>query len=377
MLCAKRPVVAAGSVSSWVRLWGAALLISAASVGARADNISFSTFVTAPNIGAAEGGNTSTIAFNYAGNKFVGSVYFGNDNNQLYQTNLTGGGVTQFGGPIPGASAEVVIGASLGQGGFAAGDIYTASEANTQIYHLANSGGSPTLFATLPGSAGAVRQIFFDPGSSFGGNMLVTTTAGQVFSVTSAGASSLIASVGEDTEGMDIATSAWGPFAGDLIVGSENSGTVRLINPTTHAVTVVGNAGAFPGAETISAIPLSLDGTDPLQGFYVSNYASNIQFAAASQFVTQGLLGDVIVTDEFGGSTAWDVHYNSGPGTFTITPFTFTGNQISQFEDGIFVTPQRISESGPGAPEPSSLLLLGTGILGFGAYLKRKRKLSS
>ena len=68
---------------------------------------------------------------------------------------------------------------------------------------------------------------------------------------------------------MDIATSAWGPYAGDLIVGSENSGTVRLINPTTHAVTTIGSVGSFPGAETISAIPLSLNGGDPLQGFYV------------------------------------------------------------------------------------------------------------
>ncbi len=35
--------------------------------GVRAGPITFNTFVSSTNIAAAEGGNTSTIAFNYAG----------------------------------------------------------------------------------------------------------------------------------------------------------------------------------------------------------------------------------------------------------------------------------------------------------------------
>ena len=62
-----------------------------------------------------------------------------------------------------------------------------------------------------------------------------------------------------------------------------------------------------PSAETVRAIPLSLNGSDPLQEVYVANFSQNIQFAAANQFVTGNLLGDVIVTEQ--GSGAFDVHY--------------------------------------------------------------------
>ena len=335
--------------------------------------INFGTFVTATNINSAEGQN-KTIAFNYAGNKFVGSVYF---DNQLYQTGTTGIPVATFGSPLPDSSSsvgEVVLAASLGQGGFPTGDVYVGSQDNSNtyrgnIYHYANSGGAPALFATVP--TGVVRQILFDPGTSFGGNMLVTTNVGDIYEITSAAAVSLLASVGEDTEGMDIATSAWGgtpAYAGDLLVSSEGSGTIRLIDPSGN-ITVVLSLGSFPHAETIGFVPLNLNPADPLQGFYVANFPVDIQFAAANNFVN--CLGDAIVTDETGGSTAWDVHYDNN-GTFTQTPLSFTGNPITQFEDGIFVIdPGReagyvevCKQSNPAFPVTGTFKFQVTGVVG-------------
>ena len=175
-------------------------------------------------------------------------------------------------------------------------------------------------------------------------------------------------SVGEDTEGMDIATSAWGAFAGDLLVGSEGSGTIRLISPS-GTITVVGSVGLFPGAETVSFVPLNLNGSDPLQGFYVANFATNVQFADASNF--SGLLGDAVVTDEFGGSTLWDVHFDGT--NFVKTPFTFTGNRVNQFEDGIFVDKQR-EVIGGGVPEPSTMFLVGSVLIGLGLLRRQLRQ---
>src|ERR1019366_8317419 len=261
--------------------------------GAQA-NVTFNTFVPGSAISAAEGGNHSTIAFTYTGTGFVGTVYFGTDNNQLYSTNLSGGNVTQYGGAIPGFSGEVVVGSGLGQGGFASGAVYAGNGQGSQIYSVPSSG-APVLFAALP-DGGNVRQIFFDPGNTYGGDMLVTSNQGNVYKINSAGSVSLLASIGADTEGMDIASSAFGTYANDLLVASEGTGLI-------HAITPGGSVGVLPGsftlAETVSTVPTDLcSSNNPLQGFYVANYAVDIQKADYSQFCAYQ--GDTIVTGELG-----------------------------------------------------------------------------
>jgi hypothetical protein len=336
--------------------------------------VTFNTFVSASDISAVEGQN-QTIAFNYAGNEFVGSVYFGTNNAQLYSTDLSGGNVQKFGSPIPGATGEVVVGASLGQGGFPTGDIYTSSESQTTIYHYANSGGVPSAFATLPGGAGGIKQIFFDPSGTFGGAMIVTTSSGGIYKVTASGSPSLIATLpgGIVAEGMDIASSNYGQYAGQLLVASESSQQVYAVSPggvvtKLNLVDGSNNPTIIPSAETVSTVPTNLNcGGDQLQGFYVANFPTNIQKASACEFVPY--LGDAVVTSEQGSnSQVWDLHYNGDiANTFTVSQI---GALPGQSEDGIFVSPLREQEV---APEPASLAVLGVGLAGLWGMRRRRR----
>lgn len=339
-----------------------AAVLAASTTGARA-TVNFTTFVTSADINAVEG-QTNVIAFNYTGTGFVGSVYFGPENDQLFSTKLTGGNVQHYGQPLGGAtpfSGEVVVGVGLGQAGFAKGAVYAGDGSSGRIDYVPASG-APVLFGTVP--VGNVRQIFFDPGSNFGGDMLVTTTSGNIYKFNSSGTPTLLASVGEDAEGMDIASSAFGPYAGDLLVSSEGSGTLRAITPG-GVVSVV--ATGLTEAETVSTVPLNLGASgNPIEGFYVANYPEDIQTAGASEFA--GLQGDVIVTGEFSSnSPVTDLHWN---GSAIVE--TLVGNLPNQSEDGIFVTAQRIELVG--APEPSTwaMMLIGLAGLGFAGYRKAK-----
>lgn len=313
--------------------------------------ISFNTFVSSGSLGSVLG-NNATIGFAYAGDKFVGSVYFGANNNQLYSTDLNGGSVAKFGAPIAGFSGEVYVSSSLGIGGYGPRDIYAGSESLGTVVRVAHDGSSQGVFAS--GLSGGVRSIAFDPYGLYGNSMIVATNQGNIYKVSNTGVASLLASVGEDAEGLSFAPQAFGTYAaGTLFVASESSGSLRAIAPDGSKSTVI--SGLY-GAEMVSFVPLNLGASgNPVEGFYAAAYPVDIQKAAASEFAAYK--GEAIITGET-GHQVWRLYYDAGAFHFDTLGFF-----PAQPEDGIFVTADIIK---PPVPEPETwaLMLGGLGLLG-------------
>src|SRR5437867_2212437 len=163
-----------------------------------AESVTFTVF-TDPHPVVSGG----TIGFAYAGNKFVGSVE-GDGPNLLYSTDLNGGSVALFAPSVSldaSPAGEHFVASSLGLGGFPSRDIYVAE--GTGIRHITNDGTSDDVFVS--GLASNVRGILFDAIGTFGHDMLVTTDAGHVYRIDSGGVATLLATIGPDTEGLDIA----------------------------------------------------------------------------------------------------------------------------------------------------------------------------
>ena len=309
--------------------------------------ITYTDFVSAGDLTSLLS-NNATIGFAYAGNKFVGSVYFGTNNNQLYSTDLTGGGLALFGAPIPDFSGEIYVSSSLGLGGFSGRDIFAGSEASNTVYRISNDATTQGTFVAS-GITGGVRSIGFDPYGLYSNQMVVATNAGNVYTVDSGGTPTLLANVGEDTEGIGFAPQVFGPYGkGTLFVASEGSGSIRAIAPDGDVSTVT----SISGAEMLSFVPLNLGASgDPVEGFYAAAYPNNVVKAAASEFTAYK--GDIVVTDE-SGHGVYDVHWN---GSSFVT--TFLDFFPAQPEDGIFVSLDIIR---PDIPEPSTSALLAVGI---------------
>jgi hypothetical protein len=325
----------------------------------QAQAVTFSTFVSSSDL-ASTLGNNATIGFAYAGDKFVGSVYFGANNNQLYSTDLTGANVQKFGAPIAGFSGEVYVSSSLGIGGFGNRDVYAGAESQGQVWRIAHDGSSQSLFAS--GLAGGVRSIAFDPYGLYGYDMIVATNAGNVYQVNNAGVATLLANVGEDAEGLSFAPQAFGTYAaGTLFVASEGSGSLRAIAPDGTKSTAI--SGVW-GAEMVSFVPLNLGSSgNPVEGFYASAYPVEVDKASAADFVPY--IGDAIITSETGHGV-WQIHWN---GT------QFVANDIATFpaqpEDGIFVTADIIN---PPVPEPATYALMLSGLLAVAGLAKRRSR---
>jgi RHS repeat-associated protein len=256
----------------------------------------------------------------------IGIDYYQPTNEIVMSVNYSGGEPNNFDlvdssgnfspfSKVSGLTDEVYVSAirtSGCEGGFTPGDMYFGTGVPGVIARLTNNGTTLTNpWVTLPGEQGLLRGgLFQDIYCVTGGDLIVTTTAGDVWRVTSSGqATEVAAGVGDTLEGPTTVPKAasYGPWSGQILVSSEGCGCVQSIDPTSgaHATWSLGQGnmqGAGVGsAEAVYVVP-------PNENFFGVDYgAGTLRGAPASQFT--GLVGDVLVATEFPGrlvAATWD-----------------------------------------------------------------------
>jgi len=236
--------------------------------------------------------------------KLILSVNF--PSGQPYNFELVGpdGGHAAFSG-ISGLTEEVKIAAVREgpcQGGFSAGEVFTGTGVPGVIARIAPDGGSViNPWVTLPGETGLLRgSLFQDRYCAFGGDLLVVTTDGNAWRVSSAGVATPLARVGTHLEGLTTVpndSAKYGPWAGRALAGAEDQGRIYAIG-ADGAVDFY-ELGVRP--EDIEIIPTH-------ENFYGVDFGgSTIWGAAPDQFSDK--VGDILMSQEFPG-ILWHVRWN-------------------------------------------------------------------
>jgi hypothetical protein len=233
--------------------------------------------------------------------------------------------------------------------GFIAGQVYTGDGIAGQIVRISPDGSVVNQpWVTLPGETGLLRGgLHIDTTGVWGGDLIVATTAGNVWRVNAAGVATKVGSVGsaQTLEGVvtvpnDPAT--YGPWAGKILFGNDSTALYTLDTAGNLTTYLLG----FSATENLN-IP------NAGETFYGVDFAEGIlKNANAGQWTPY--VGDVILGEENG--RLWDIKWN-GLGFNE----TLLSAAVPQWEGATFA-PTTL----PGVvPEPSALVLLGTALSGL------------
>lgn len=121
------------------------------------------------------------------------------------------------------------------QGGFEAGAVFSGTGVDGQILRVSPDGGVADVpWVTLPGGTGLMRGgLFQDRYCVVAGDLVVVTTSGEVWRVSSDAAARKIAGLGVHLEGVTTVPdeAVYGPWAGKILTGSEKNGLIYAIDP--------------------------------------------------------------------------------------------------------------------------------------------------
>jgi YD repeat-containing protein len=276
-------------------------------------------------------------------NSVIVSVNYGSGSPYNFELDAPDGTRTRFSN-VSGITDEVYFavardeGGGRSLGGFLAGELFHGNPNLPGVIARVAPDGSSELspWVRLPGEAGFIGRtgISLDRTGVFGGDLLVMTSAGNLWRVSSTGQSTLIApNLGGDLESVVSLPNdpvKYGPWAGKIVVGGEDQTRLTIVD--VNGTVTFADLGLKP--ENILVIPAN-------ENFFGVDYG-DFQLKGAPAWAFAGMVGDLLMAEELPGRL-WRVHWNGSQ--FEKTQLV----QISQWEHVTFA-PTGLLEIPPPAP---------------------------
>jgi hypothetical protein len=196
---------------------------------------------------------------------------------------------------VAGLTDEIKIGTvrSGNVAGFVTGDLFVGNGVDGQISRVSSDGMTvDAVWSDLPGEANGLGRgsLYVDRTGVFGGELIIVTTAGQVWRITADGTPTMIAATGVHLEGMIVVPEAparYGPLSGRIIAGAENEG--RL-----YAISADGTVDFY---ELPGVLIEDIDFIDGTENYFGVDYSNNrLLGAPATEF--SGYAGDILLAME-------------------------------------------------------------------------------
>lgn len=220
------------------------------------------------------------------------TVNYPSGNPLAFERVQTDGTHVAFSG-VTGLTNEVKIAtARTGAAGFAPGELFVGNGIDGQIVRISPDGSSvQNPWVDLPGDGNGLARgsLYVDRTGVWGNELLVATTAGELWRIDASGNPTLIADVDVHLEGLATVPDAparYGPLAGKAIAGAENEGLLYVFD-TSGAV----------GSYNVGVAVEDVDIVVPHENFFGVNYGTSRLIGVPAEDLLP-MAGDILLTQE-------------------------------------------------------------------------------